>query len=157
MLSLTATEFFTNPGRRNQEVQSQPIEVKSHGRTVGYYLSPAEYSRLADVERRASRPGAYTSIKGLVHERRDEILALVKKYGATRIRLFGSVARGEDQPHSDIDFLVEFPKDKPFSEDDLSFVGELQQMFGKRPVDVVRLEMVDKRLVKSVLEGTIEL
>lgn len=38
---------------------------------------------------------------------RDAILALSQHYGAQRIRVFGSVARGEGQPHIDIDFLVE--------------------------------------------------
>ena len=37
------------------------------------------------------------------------ILALSRQYGARHIRVFGSVARGEDRPDSDIDFLVEFP------------------------------------------------
>ncbi|WP_455476775.1 nucleotidyltransferase family protein [Bartonella sp. B41] len=157
VLSFTATEFFNNPGRRNQEVQSEPIEVKSYGRIVGYYLSPLEYNRLINAVCRASEPGAYNSIKDLVHARRHDILSLAKKYGITRIRLFGSVASGEDQPHSDIDFLVEFPENKPFSEDDFEFIGKLQEMFGKRRVDVVRLEMIDKRLKKSILDGAIEL
>lgn len=38
---------------------------------------------------------------------RDAILALSQHYGAQRIRVFGSVARGEEQPNSDIDLLVE--------------------------------------------------
>ncbi|QUY40691.1 nucleotidyltransferase family protein [Acaryochloris marina] len=37
----------------------------------------------------------------------DAVLALSQHYGAQRIRVFGSVARGEEQPHNDIDFLVE--------------------------------------------------
>lgn len=40
---------------------------------------------------------------------RDDILALSRQYGARRIRIFGSVARGEEQTDSDIDFLVGFP------------------------------------------------
>jgi predicted nucleotidyltransferase len=157
MLSLTATEFFSNPGRRNQEVQRQAIEVKSHGRPVGYYVSPAEYQRLQAMAHRAAEPGAYNSIKPLVHARRDDILALTKKYGITDIYLFGSVARGDDGPHSDIDFLVEYPPEKPFSEDDLGFIGELQEMFGKRKIDVVRHEMIDTQLKPSILEGAIAL
>lgn len=38
------------------------------------------------------------------------IAALSKQYGARRIRVFGSVARGEDRPDSDVDFLVDFPR-----------------------------------------------
>lgn len=42
--------------------------------------------------------------------RRDEILALAARYGATDVRVFGSVARGDAAPGSDIDFLVRFPE-----------------------------------------------
>ena len=38
--------------------------------------------------------------------RRDEILALAEKRGVSNVRVFGSVARGEATPESDIDFLV---------------------------------------------------
>ena len=39
---------------------------------------------------------------------RDEILAIAEKYGAYNVRVFGSVARAEANPKSDIDFLVSF-------------------------------------------------
>ncbi len=38
--------------------------------------------------------------------RRDEIIALAARYGASNVRIFGSVARGEAGPDSDIDLLV---------------------------------------------------
>ena len=44
----------------------------------------------------------------MLRERRDEILALAKRYGAYNVRVFGSVARGDATPESDIDFLVSF-------------------------------------------------
>jgi predicted nucleotidyltransferase len=40
--------------------------------------------------------------------RRDEIVALAAKYGASNVRVFGSVARGEATPTSDVDLLVSF-------------------------------------------------
>jgi predicted nucleotidyltransferase len=43
----------------------------------------------------------------LLEERREEILRLAAKYGARNVRVFGSVARGEADEVSDIDFLVE--------------------------------------------------
>jgi hypothetical protein len=39
--------------------------------------------------------------------RRDEIIALCERHGATNVRVFGSVARGEATPDSDIDLLVD--------------------------------------------------
>ncbi|GAB4517885.1 MAG: nucleotidyltransferase family protein [Anaerolineae bacterium] len=41
--------------------------------------------------------------------RRDSILAVADKYGASDVRIFGSVARGEATPQSDVDILVAFP------------------------------------------------
>lgn len=48
------------------------------------------------------------SIDDLLADKRDEILRLAAKYGAYNVRVFGSVARGEARPDSDIDFLVDF-------------------------------------------------
>ena len=42
-----------------------------------------------------------------LYKKREAILAAGRQYGARRIRVFGSVARGEEQPDSDIDFLVD--------------------------------------------------
>jgi len=39
-------------------------------------------------------------------DHRSEILALAKKHGAENVRVFGSVARGDDGEKSDIDLLV---------------------------------------------------
>src|SRR5258707_913868 len=50
MLTLTATEFVNKFGQWNQEVQAEPIEVKSHGRTVGFYVSPKEYAKYEELK-----------------------------------------------------------------------------------------------------------
>ena len=42
-----------------------------------------------------------------LRQRRKKILATAAKYGASNVRVFGSVARGEDTPQSDIDLLVD--------------------------------------------------
>ena len=42
-----------------------------------------------------------------IKQNRKDILRLAKRYGVTEMRVFGSTARGEDTPESDIDFLVE--------------------------------------------------
>ena len=38
--------------------------------------------------------------------KRELILRIAAGYGASEVRVFGSVARGEDDPESDVDFLV---------------------------------------------------
>ncbi|MBZ0277194.1 MAG: nucleotidyltransferase family protein [Anaerolineae bacterium] len=41
-----------------------------------------------------------------LRERREEILRLAAQHGASNVRVFGSVARGEATPESDVDLLV---------------------------------------------------
>jgi predicted nucleotidyltransferase len=43
-----------------------------------------------------------------VRQRRDEIVQVANRRGARNLRVFGSVARGESGPRSDVDFLVSF-------------------------------------------------
>nr|WP_084417697.1 nucleotidyltransferase domain-containing protein [Chrysiogenes arsenatis] len=44
--------------------------------------------------------------------KKSAIISVAARYGARRIRIFGSVARGEERPDSDVDFLVDFPRSK---------------------------------------------
>ena len=46
-------------------------------------------------------------IQTRVKAKRQEILDIAAKHGAYQVRIFGSVARGEAGPESDVDFLVE--------------------------------------------------
>lgn len=50
-----------------------------------------------------------------ISKHRNEILALAKKHGAENVRIFGSVARGDDGELSDLDLLVTLGKNRtPF-------------------------------------------
>ena len=46
----------------------------------------------------------------LIRSHKAEIDQLARRYGARRLRVFGSVARREEGPESDVDFLVDFEK-----------------------------------------------
>lgn len=73
--------------------------------------------------------------RDLVAARRDEIFAVVRRHRGRRVSVFGSVARGDETPTSDIDFLVEFePGSSLF--DLLHVSEELEALLGV-PVDVV--------------------
>jgi uncharacterized protein len=50
---------------------------------------------------------AMNTMAELVRNRREDILQIAARHGARNVRVFGSVARGESGPDSDIDFLVE--------------------------------------------------
>ena len=47
------------------------------------------------------------TIVELLGDKRQDILQIAARHGATNMRVFGSVARGEAKPGSDIDFLVD--------------------------------------------------
>ncbi|MEI6500937.1 MAG: nucleotidyltransferase domain-containing protein [Armatimonadota bacterium] len=66
----------------------------------------------------------------LIHEERDEILTLAARHKAKHVRLFGSVARGEDTPESDVDFLVEFEPDADL-DDHIDLMDALTALLGR--------------------------
>ena len=45
-----------------------------------------------------------------MHRHRDQVLEIAARYGLTNLRVFGSVARSEDTPGSDLDLLADFPQ-----------------------------------------------
>lgn len=45
-----------------------------------------------------------------LRQKKHLIDALANKFGARRVRVFGSVARREERPDSDVDFLVDLPR-----------------------------------------------
>jgi predicted nucleotidyltransferase len=72
-----------------------------------------------------------------IREHREEILRIAARHGATNVRLFGSVARGEDTPESDVDLLVDVTGDTtPWFPG--SLVADLEQLLGRRVQVVIR-------------------
>lgn len=47
------------------------------------------------------------TINQLLHEKRDDIQQIAARHGVVRMCVFGSVARGETTPESDVDLLVD--------------------------------------------------
>jgi uncharacterized protein len=75
------------------------------------------------------------SLMLLLRERRDEIVAVAARHGARNVRVFGSVARGEETTESDVDLLVDLdPGVGLFTISALEV--ELEELLGRR-VDVV--------------------
>ena len=73
--------------------------------------------------------------RAVVESRRDQINDLVRCHHGRAVALFGSVARGDDTPESDIDFLVEFEKGSSLF-DLMDLQEALQELLGVS-VDVV--------------------
>lgn len=74
-------------------------------------------------------------IDELLKEKREDVLRLAAKHGARDVRVFGSVARGEAGPDSDVDFLVTTGPETS-SWFPAGLIIDLQELLG-RGVDVV--------------------
>jgi len=71
----------------------------------------------------------------LLRHKRDEILRIASKHGACNVRVFGSMARDDAEPGSDIDLLVDaLPVHSPCFPGGL--LAELEELLGQK-VDVV--------------------
>lgn len=81
----------------------------------------------------------------LVKEKREEILRIAARYGAHDVRVFGSVARGEADRESDVDFLVELEAGRSLLD-----LGGLQMELGCQ-VDVVTTRGLKTRMRERVL------
>ena len=91
----------------------------------------------------------------LIREKRDEILRIAAKHGVTKMRVFGSAARGESGKGSDIDFLIEVngPTTPWFPG---GLVADLEQLLGRR-VDIVEPDALREPLRQHVLQEAIPL
>jgi len=89
-------------------------------------------------------------IEELLKAKREEIIEIARKHGAYNLRVFGSLARGEENEQSDIDFLVEVgPVHSPWFPAGL--VADLEDLLGI-PVDVVTQDGLHWFIKERVLE-----
>ena len=90
-----------------------------------------------------------------VKEIRNKILPVLQSYGASRVGLFGSAARGTMHADSDVDILVDIPKNINL----LDFVGIKQQLekILKKKVDLVEYQTLKPALRKKILQQQIVL
>jgi len=71
------------------------------------------------------------TLTALRSDRREEILRLAERRGAHNLRVFGSVARGEAKPGSDLDLLVEWEPNRSLL-DHAGLVQDLQELLGMK-------------------------
>ncbi len=95
-------------------------------------------------------------LKQLLLEKREEIIRIAEKHGAYNVRIFGSVARGEDDEKSDIDFLIDYDLSKISPWFPSGLMQDLQSILGRK-VDIVTVEGLKERIRERVLEESIEL
>jgi predicted nucleotidyltransferase len=81
---------------------------------------------------------------------REDILETAARHGAANVIVFGSVARGDADERSDVDFLVDFDDGRSLL-DPVRLQRELRRLFGVE-VDVVTEAELRPRNRQSILE-----
>jgi len=95
------------------------------------------------------------TMRQILQAKRDEILDIAARHGARNVRLFGSVAREEDRPDSDVDLLVDtgpttsswFPA---------GLILDLERILGRR-VEIVTERGLNPHLRDQVLGEAVPL
>jgi uncharacterized protein len=94
-------------------------------------------------------------LERLLLEKRDDIKRIAARHGAYNLRVFGSVARGEARPESDIDFLIDVgPTTSSWFPAGL--ILDLEDLLGRR-VEVVTEKALNPDLRDHVLREAIPL
>ena len=94
-------------------------------------------------------------IAELLGGKREAILQTAARHGARNVRVFGSVARDEAGPESDVDFLVDLEKGRSLL-DHAALILDLQELLGRR-VDVVTRRALRRRTRSRILKEAVAL
>jgi hypothetical protein len=95
------------------------------------------------------------SVGETIREKREAILLIAARHGATAVRVIGSVARGEARPDSDVDFLVTWTEETSLL-DHAALMLELESLLGRR-VDIASDGWVKPSIRESVYRDAIAL
>ena len=96
-----------------------------------------------------------TSIRQRLQNLRPEVLAVARRHGATNLRIYGSIAKGQEHSGSDLDLLVDLAADR-------SLLGlirlrqDLEDLLGC-PVDVTEAEMLHPLIRSEILNQALPL
>lgn len=81
--------------------------------------------------------------------RRQEIIAIASRYGASNIRVFGSVVRGDNRSDSDLDILVHLDSDRSLL-DHIALKQDIEDVLGCK-VDIVEDDNINGAIRDRVL------
>lgn len=91
-----------------------------------------------------------------LREHSSQIRAACRQFGATNIRVFGSVARGEERPDSDLDILVDLPRGYDFFTQRLPLQERLSEITGRR-LDLIPAHELNPHIRAAVLREAVDL
>ena len=132
MKTFDATSAKNRFGQLLEACAHAPVAIERHGRVVAYVVGPKDFSAV---------PRAME----------DRLASGLRAAGVTYATVFGSVARGQALPDSDIDVAVSFGK--PMSSDlRMAVIGIVADVSG-RSVDLIDLESADGLIRARALGG----
>lgn len=91
-----------------------------------------------------------------LRQKKQMIDALARQFGAKRVRVFGSVARREERPDSDVDFLVDMPCGYDLFAQRLALTQRLADML-HREVELVPEHELNRHIREQVLREAVDL
>jgi predicted nucleotidyltransferase len=91
----------------------------------------------------------------LLGDKRQDILRLTARHGARNVRVFGSLARGEARPGSDVDILIALDPERSLL-DLVALKQDLEDLLGCK-VDVVTEAAVSPYIRPQVLQDAVAL
>ena len=94
-------------------------------------------------------------IDEILKEKREEILCIAEKHGVGKVKVFGSVARGDAGTDSDVDFLIEVTGQRT-SWFPGGLVADLEELLGRR-VSVIEPDVIRESLRENILKEAVTL
>jgi hypothetical protein len=95
------------------------------------------------------------TISSKIQANKQKILDISKKYGASNIRIFGSYARGEETPDSDLDLLVDM-EDGTTLFDRIGLMQELEDLLGVK-IDIAKPDNLHDLIRDPVIDEAVKL
>lgn len=146
LASLSGTSQSTlaayESGAKSPSARTLDRIVRAAGFSLEIFLRPAPAARgalLADLR----------------HES-DRIMISARHHGIRNVRVFGSAARGEETPHSDIDLLVDFDAVRRGIVPLAGFAHDVEEIMG-RSVDVTTVQLLRDRVRSRALREAVPL
>lgn len=98
------------------------------------------------------------ALRELLEASLDELLVILKKYGAKNPRIFGSVARGDAHQGSDIDILVDMdPADGNLLMRASGLMEETRHLLGRDDVDIFPAQLLKNPVSREALAEAVAL
>jgi uncharacterized protein len=111
---------------------------------------------ISSEQRKPNFRGVLVMLLDELRAKKIDIAALCTQYGARRMRVFGSVARREERPDSDVDLLVDFPRGYDLFAQRLPLAERLSQLLNRR-VELIPEHELNRHIRDRALSEAVDL